>query len=103
MSKNCDGKNAEHTEILVPRGTVFRDPRTRRLIYEVNKEGDVSRKYSIFQKNTLIWQIFIGARGGSGGRGNHFYVTNEVRKPFKAEYGGLGEAVSSFSLDFERK
>ncbi|PAV83788.1 hypothetical protein WR25_22948 [Diploscapter pachys] len=78
MSKNCDGKNAEHTEILVPRGTMFRDPRTRQLIYEVNKEGDV----------------FIGARGGSGGRGNHFYVTNEVRKPFKAEYGGLGEAIS---------
>lgn len=54
MSKNCDGKNAEHTEILVPRGTVFRDPRTRQLIYEVNKEGDVSRKCSIFQKIRLF-------------------------------------------------
>jgi GTP-binding protein len=38
-------------------------------------------------------EIFIAARGGAGGRGNNFYVSNQVRKPIKAEYGGRGEQV----------
>lgn len=42
--------------------------------------------------------MFIAARGGVGGRGNQFYVSNEVRKPFKAEYGGEGEEVLFISL-----
>lgn len=38
-------------------------------------------------------EIFIAARGGAGGHGNHFYLSNAVRKPMKAEYGGKGEKV----------
>lgn len=39
-------------------------------------------------------EIFIAARGGAGGHGNHFYVSNEIRKPLKAEVGAQGERVS---------
>ncbi|CAB3408536.1 unnamed protein product [Caenorhabditis bovis] len=74
-SKSCHGKSAEHKEILVPIGTVFKCDGD--VVYEVNKEDD----------------IFIAARGGIGGKGNQFYVSNEVRKPVKAEFGGQGEEM----------
>ncbi|CAL2027685.1 unnamed protein product [Caenorhabditis brenneri] len=74
-TKSCHGKSAEHKEIDVPLGTVFKaDGKT---LFELNNEND----------------MFIAARGGVGGRGNQFYVSNEVRKPFKAEYGGQGEEL----------
>jgi GTP-binding protein len=50
---------------------------TERIVYELLEDGE----------------IFIGARGGAGGHGNHFYLSNQVRKPIKAEFGGLGEHV----------
>lgn len=45
-------------------------------------------------------EIFIAARGGAGGHGNHFYVSNEVRKPLKAEVGAQGERVRWLSERF---
>jgi GTP-binding protein len=39
-------------------------------------------------------EIFIAARGGAGGHGNNFYVSNQVRKPCKAELGAKGEVVN---------
>lgn len=36
-------------------------------------------------------EVFLAARGGAGGHGNHFYLSNQVRKPLKAELGGVGE------------
>ncbi|KHJ92615.1 Obg family GTPase CgtA [Oesophagostomum dentatum] len=74
-SKSCHGKSAEHLEIPVPVGTVFKNE--GRVVFELENEGDV----------------FLGARGGAGGHGNQFYVSNEIRKPFKAEIGGKGEEV----------
>ncbi|KAK6728151.1 hypothetical protein RB195_005667 [Necator americanus] len=74
-SKSCHGKSAEHLEIRVPVGTVFKNGDT--VVFELANEGDV----------------FLAARGGAGGHGNQFYVSNEVRKPFKAEVGGRGEEV----------
>ncbi|PIC14216.1 hypothetical protein B9Z55_027201 [Caenorhabditis nigoni] len=74
-TKSCHGKSAEHKEIDVPLGTVFKAG--GETVFELNNEND----------------IFIAARGGVGGRGNQFYVSNEVRKPFKAEYGGEGEEL----------
>ncbi|CAD6197826.1 unnamed protein product [Caenorhabditis auriculariae] len=74
-TKSCHGKSADHKEVLVPVGTVFKcDQKT---VFEINRENE----------------IFIAARGGVGGRGNEFYVSNEVRKPFKAEFGGQGEEL----------
>uniref|UniRef100_A0A183G4N1 OBG-type G domain-containing protein n=1 Tax=Heligmosomoides polygyrus TaxID=6339 RepID=A0A183G4N1_HELPZ len=74
-SKSCHGKSAEHLEIRVPVGTMFKNDGT--VVFELEQEGEV----------------FVGARGGAGGHGNQFYVSNEVRKPFKAEIGGRGEEV----------
>ncbi|CAI5438563.1 unnamed protein product [Caenorhabditis angaria] len=74
-SKSCHGKSADHKEIEVPIGTTFKADSTT--VFELNNEND----------------IFIGARGGIGGKGNQFYVSNEVRKPFKAEFGGQGEEL----------
>ncbi|CAI2295002.1 unnamed protein product [Caenorhabditis sp. 36 PRJEB53466] len=75
-SKSCHGKSAEHKEVSVPLGTVFKA--NGATVFELNGEND----------------MFIAARGGVGGRGNQFYVSNEVRKPFKAEYGGNGEELT---------
>ncbi|KAK5980530.1 Mitochondrial ribosome-associated GTPase 2 [Trichostrongylus colubriformis] len=74
-SKSRHGKSAEHLEIQVPIGTLFKNDGT--VVFELVNEGDV----------------FVGARGGAGGHGNQFYVSNEVRKPFKAEIGGKGEEI----------
>ncbi|CAJ0593278.1 unnamed protein product [Cylicocyclus nassatus] len=74
-SKSCHGKSAPHLEIPVPVGTLFKNE--GRVVYELAKEGEV----------------FLGARGGAGGHGNQFYVSNEIRKPFKAEVGGRGEEI----------
>ncbi len=38
--------------------------------------------------------VFLAARGGAGGHGNQFYLSNEVRAPMKAEAGAPGEAVA---------
>jgi len=38
-------------------------------------------------------ELFIAARGGAGGHGNLFYLSNDVRAPQKAEVGGKGEIV----------
>jgi len=38
-------------------------------------------------------KIFIAARGGAGGHGNEFYLSNENREPEYAEYGSPGEVM----------
>ena len=35
--------------------------------------------------------MFIGARGGAGGKGNYFYLSNSNRAPMEFEEGGRGE------------
>ena len=37
--------------------------------------------------------VFLAARGGAGGHGNEFYLSNEVRAPMTAEAGALGEEL----------
>ena len=37
------------------------------------------------------YDYYIAARGGAGGRGNNFFLTNENRAPAKAELGAFGE------------
>ena len=36
--------------------------------------------------------IFVAARGGAGGKGNHFFLTNENRAPAVAEVGAEGQS-----------
>ncbi|TKR93378.1 hypothetical protein L596_007847 [Steinernema carpocapsae] len=76
--KSCHGKSAPHVYVKVPLGTVVKQISSDIVIKELYKPGE----------------IFLAARGGAGGHGNQFYVSNEVRKPIKAELGGEGEAVA---------
>ena len=38
-----------------------------------------------------IDSVYVAARGGAGGHGNHFYLSNENRAPMIAEQGAAGE------------
>jgi GTP-binding protein len=35
--------------------------------------------------------MFVAARGGAGGHGNHFFISDTVQAPRIAEYGAKGE------------
>ncbi|XP_013402100.1 mitochondrial ribosome-associated GTPase 2 [Lingula anatina] len=71
----CHGKSAEHLYIEVPTGTIFKELETQKLVADLSSEGD----------------MFLAARGGAGGRGNHFFLSNEMRVPRICEEGGRGE------------
>ncbi|KAK3581147.1 hypothetical protein CHS0354_024677 [Potamilus streckersoni] len=73
-SKNCYGKNAEHIYIEVPVGTVIKDE-FQQDIASLDSEGN----------------YVVVARGGAGGKGNRFFLSNEVRAPAYAEMGAEGE------------
>lgn len=55
-------------------GTRIKDE-SRKVLAALDKAGD----------------YFIAARGGAGGKGNNFYLSNEERAPNVAETGGQGE------------
>ena len=38
--------------------------------------------------------LFIAARGGAGGKGNHYFVSSTNQTPQVAEYGALGEQLN---------
>ncbi|VDD92746.1 unnamed protein product [Enterobius vermicularis] len=78
MPKSRQGKSAEHLLIKVPPRTCFRYADTGKVAADLVAPGS----------------MFLAARGGAGGHGNQFYLTNAVRKPLKAEFGGIGEEVS---------
>lgn len=73
--KSCHGKSAKHLIVKVPLGTVVKQINTNTVLAELTSPGS----------------IFLAARGGAGGHGNQFYVSNSVRTPIKAEFGGIGE------------
>lgn len=73
-SKHCTGKNAQHNVIKVPIGTFFRDSSSQ-VVADLAKQKD----------------FFIAARGGAGGKGNYFFLSNENRAPTTYEEGGVGE------------
>ena len=80
-AKNCHGKCAEHTVVKVPLGTILRDENHNPVI-ELKKDKDK----------------FIAARGGAGGRGNAFFLSNENRAPMVKEVGGSGD-VRTFIVE----
>lgn len=73
-SKCCHGKDAPNLSISVPVGTVFRDEKGI-ILADLKKEGE----------------IYVAARGGAGGKGNHFFLSNEDRAPMVFEEGGKPE------------
>ncbi|XP_075989757.1 mitochondrial ribosome-associated GTPase 2 [Anticarsia gemmatalis] len=73
-NKECNGKNATHVIVPVPIGTIIRDE-TGKVIGDLDVEG----------------KMFVAARGGAGGRGNKFFLTDTEQAPDIAELGANGE------------
>ncbi|KAM4622613.1 mitochondrial ribosome-associated GTPase 2 [Discoglossus pictus] len=72
-SKNCYGKNGENVYIKVPLGTL------------VKEEGQVIADLS------QPGEEFLAAHGGTGGKGNRFFLSNENRAPMTSTPGDPGE------------
>ncbi|CAM1330207.1 MTG2 (predicted) [Pycnogonum litorale] len=81
QSKDCHGASAKHTYVDVPVGSVFR-----------NQDDVVVADLSF----NGAW--FVAVHGGAGGKGNHFFLTNENRHPRIAEVGGVGE-VKKYNVE----
>ncbi|CAH0391157.1 unnamed protein product [Bemisia tabaci] len=73
-NRDCNGRNASHTIVPVPVGTLVRNKEDK-IVADLNEDG----------------LMFVAARGGAGGKGNHFFVTDTFQAPKIAEYGGEGE------------
>ncbi|XP_013116974.2 mitochondrial ribosome-associated GTPase 2 isoform X1 [Stomoxys calcitrans] len=76
-SQNCHGKNAKHTVVKVPIGTIIRN-QNGVIIGDLSREG----------------MMFIAARGGAGGKGNTFFTTDKENAPKVCEHGPPGEDCS---------
>lgn len=77
QNKDCHGKNGSNEVIKVPVGTVIKTKVDNRVVGDLHENG----------------LMFIGARGGAGGKGNHFFVTDVEQSPEIAEYGASGESM----------
>lgn len=71
------GKSGEHLVIQVPVGTLLKDKEDT-LIHDLNHSNSK----------------FIAARGGAGGKGNYYFLTNERREPTEFEPGHKGQEVT---------
>ncbi|XP_007903351.1 mitochondrial ribosome-associated GTPase 2 [Callorhinchus milii] len=72
-NKNCYGRNANNTYILVPIGTVVKED--EKVVADLSAHGEVH----------------VAAYGGSGGKGNRFFLSNENRAPMTATQGDPGQ------------
>lgn len=75
QGKDMTGTPGEHIYLEVPVGTLVRLPDTGKIIADLN----------------VNQSMFIIARGGAGGKGNHFFLSDKNRHPRVAEFGGIGE------------
>ncbi|KAJ6221000.1 hypothetical protein RDWZM_006812 [Blomia tropicalis] len=78
--KDMCGASADHLVIEVPVGTLVKDATTGKLIADMNQLG----------------MKFLAARGGAGGKGNHYFLNNKNRHPRVAEIGATGETKTYF-------
>uniref|UniRef100_A0A3B3BMH6 Mitochondrial ribosome-associated GTPase 2 n=1 Tax=Oryzias melastigma TaxID=30732 RepID=A0A3B3BMH6_ORYME len=72
-SKNCYGRNGKPTYISVPLGTVVKE--LGKTVADLAVHG----------------QEFLAAFGGTGGKGNRFFLSNENRAPMTATSGMDGQ------------
>lgn len=75
-NKDCHGKNADHNITDVPIGTIIKNE-DGVVVGDLHKEG----------------LMFVAARGGAGGKGNHFFATDTQQAPKICEYGAEGEII----------
>lgn len=76
-NKNCHGKNASHKFIPVPVGTIVKS-NAGQVVADLSDEGC----------------MFVAARGGAGGKGNRYFLTDTNQAPKVCEYGASGEDVA---------
>lgn len=72
------GKNGKSKIIKVPSGSIIRD-----------EKGEVVVELS--HKNI---STFVAARGGKGGKGNYYYLSNDNKKPKEFENGHPGQHIT---------
>lgn len=77
LPKDCHGKCAEHLIVKVPVGTIVKSMNGK-IVGDLSDEG----------------MMFIAARGGAGGKGNHFFISDSEQAPQVCEYGANGEELS---------
>lgn len=75
--KDMHGKNGSHMVVGVPVGTVVRNAKGK-IVGDLDEDGS----------------LFIAARGGAGGKGNHFFSSNDEQTPQICEYGAIGENLN---------
>jgi len=81
---NCSGKNGKDIIIKVPRGTIIKHSSTNLVITDLIDDG----------------QIYVIAKGGTGGKGNQHFATATRQIPNFARAGIAGEEIE---VDLELK
>lgn len=76
-NKDCNGKSASHCIIKVPTGTIVKN-NDNIVVADLSEES----------------VMFVAARGGAGGKGNHFFTSDVEQAPEIAEYGAEGEIIN---------
>ncbi len=74
MADKMHGKNGEDVVILVPPGTLLKDPADGRIIFDMSRDRE-----------------FVACRGGKGGWGNRHFATPTRQIPRFAKGGRKGE------------
>lgn len=77
QGRDCHGKNGSNEIVKVPVGTVIKENNNGLVVGDLSEDG----------------LMFIAARGGAGGKGNHFFITDTEQAPKIAEYGANGESL----------
>uniref|UniRef100_A0A8C3PFN0 Mitochondrial ribosome-associated GTPase 2 n=1 Tax=Chrysemys picta bellii TaxID=8478 RepID=A0A8C3PFN0_CHRPI len=72
-SKNCYGANGGYTYIKVPVGTLVKED--GKIVSDLTQHGEE----------------YVAAYGGTGGKGNQFFLSNENRAPMTATLGESGQ------------
>lgn len=97
-SKDRNGKSGEHSIIKVPIGTIVRNANGK-VVGDLDKDGSMfiaSRGGAgKIYCEILKWRDFlIDEFGISGGKGNHFFSSNNEKAPEVCEYGARGEDLA---------
>lgn len=81
---NCKGKSGEDLVLKIPMGTLVKEVKTGKILYDFTKAGQ-------------CWQI---CTGGHGGKGNSRFKTSTHQAPFVCTPGTAGEVAE---IDLELK
>lgn len=76
-SSHMKGKSGEHLIIKVPVGTLLKD-----------------QNMELVKDLTENEMMYLAARGGAGGKGNYYYLSNDNKKPTQFELGHKGEEIT---------